>query len=245
MLIFFFAAGQLRGGTGDGGFFRRTGAGDFAQTQTVILDPGHGGADGGAVGVNGTAEKELNLAIALKLRDMLTLQGFTVYMTRETDEMTCDPGLTGIAARKRSDMHNRLALMEEHPEAIVLSIHQNQFEQSRYHGAQMFYGRGNPLSAQLAQSIQDAFVSLLQPENERQIKQGEENLYLLWQAENPIVLIECGFLSNPEECEKLCSDEYQSQVAFTILAGLMDGLSGGMSFCTENGMDCTAGETVL
>ena len=227
LLLFFFAAGRLRGTKEEGGLFRRTDAAEFSQTQTIILDPGHGGADGGAVGTNDVAEKELNLAISLKLRDMLELQGFTVYMTRETDEMTCDPGLSSLTAQKKSDMHNRLALMDAHPEAIVLSIHQNKFEQQKYHGAQMFYGKNHEMSAALAQAIQDSLVSRLQPENERQIKQGEQNLFLLWEAENPIVLVECGFLSNPEECEKLCSDEYQSQVAFTILAGLMEALAAG------------------
>lgn len=221
LLLFFFAAGALRGESG----LRQTGQDGGLQTQTVILDPGHGGADGGAVGVNDVAEKEINLAISLRLRDMLELQGFTVYMTRETDEMTCDPDIQGITRQKKSDMYNRLALMEEHPDAIVLSIHQNQFEQSKYHGAQMFYGRNHPWSGKLALAIQESFVSRLQPDNKREIKQGEKNLFLLWEAENPIVLVECGFLSNPDECEKLCTEEYQSQVAFSIMAGLMEGLA--------------------
>ena len=117
--------------------------------------------------------------------------------------------------------------MEEHPEAVVLSIHQNLFEQEKYSGAQMFYGKNNPWSKDLAQCIQESFASMLQPENTRQIKKGEKDLFLLWQAENPIVLVECGFLSNPEECESLTQEEYQSQVAFTILAGLTNWLAAG------------------
>ncbi len=223
MLLFFFAAGR---------FLEREDAknadsGALSGVSAVIMDPGHGGEDGGAVGAEGTVEKDLNLSIALKLRDLLELQGFTVYMTREEDVMTCDPGLEGITQRKKSDMHNRLALMDAHPEAVVLSIHQNLFEQARYSGAQMFYGKKNPWSKELAQCLQDAFASQLQPDNLRQIKQGEKDLYLLWESENPIVLVECGFLSNPEECANLRDEEYQSKVAFTILAGLMNWKSGG------------------
>ena len=118
-------------------------------------------------------------------------------------------------------MHNRLKLMNDHPEAVVLSIHQNLFEKEQYWGAQMFYGKNHPYSRTLAQSLQDAFVNELQPENRREIKKGEKDLYLLWQSENPIVLVECGFLSNPEECALLQSEEYQKKVAFTILTGLM------------------------
>ncbi|MGI5893595.1 MAG: N-acetylmuramoyl-L-alanine amidase [Candidatus Merdivicinus sp.] len=224
ILLFFFAAGQLKRENN----FHPTAGDQVADGQIIILDPGHGGADGGAVGaVNQIAEKEINLSIALKLRDLLEIQGYTVYMTRESDEMICDPDVSGITNQKKSDMYNRLELMEEYPEAIVLSIHQNKFEQQKYHGAQMFYGQKHPFSQQLAQSIQNAFVEHLQPENEREIKPGEKNLFLLWNAENPIVLVECGFLSNPEECANLCDDTYQSKVAFTIMSGLIRGLSNG------------------
>ncbi len=218
MMILFYVAGQLWKQQ----VIEQAKTEDFFETQAVILDPGHGGEDGGAVGAGGTIEKDINLSIALKLRDLLVLQGYTVYMTRETDEMTCDEELEGISARKKSDMHNRLALMDAHPEAVVLSIHQNLFEQSKYSGAQMFYGKNHPQSEQLAQILQDSFRLQLQPENERQIKEGGKNLYLLWEAENPIVLLECGFLSNPEECEKLCSDDYQKKIALTIWNGLVE-----------------------
>ena len=222
LMLFFYGIGRLHG------HYQAENADSFSVEgiRTIILDPGHGGADGGAVGVNGTAEKDINLAIALKLRDMLVLQGYEVLMTREEDVMTCDPGLSGITKQKKSDMRNRLALMDEHPEAVVLCIHQNQFEQAKYHGAQMFYGKNHPWSKELAQCLQDAFVELLQPENQRQIKEGGKDLFLLWKGENPVVLVECGFLSNPEECEKLCEDEYQNQVAFTILAGLLSAQPG-------------------
>lgn len=221
IVLFFFAAGRMHA------HFEAQRAAN-AQPEgirTVIIDPGHGGADGGAVGVNGTIEKDINLAISLKLRDMLVLQGYEVLMTRETDVMTCDEGLKGITKQKKSDMHNRLKLINEHPEAVVLSIHQNLFEQEKYHGAQMFYGKNNPFSKELAQTLQKTFVKNLQPENLREIKKGEKDLYLLWQSESPIVLVECGFLSNGEECAKLLEDEYQGKVAFTIMEGLMTALT--------------------
>ncbi len=221
LLLFFLIAGKLLSRT----ISRSADSNAVSSIHTVILDPGHGGEDGGAVGWNDTVEKDINLAISLKLKQLLELQGFTVFMTREEDIMTCDPDAEGITAKKKSDMHNRLALMNEHPEAVVLSIHQNLFEQQKYSGAQMFYGKNNPWSKELAQSLQDAFVSQLQPDNLRQIKEGQKDLYLLWESENPIVLVECGFLSNPEECEKLTQDEYQNQVAFTILAGLTQWMS--------------------
>ena len=224
MMLLFYAAGRVWKQQ----LFQQTENNAFVETQSVILDPGHGGEDGGAVGADGVIEKDINLSIALRLRDLLVLQGYTVYMTRESDEMTCDEGLEGISARKKSDMHNRLALMDAHPEAVVLSIHQNLFEQAKYSGAQMFYGKNHPQSEQLAQVLQDSFRSQLQPENERQIKAGGQDLYLLWEAENPIVLVECGFLSNPEECRNLCSDDYQKKVALTILNGLMAWQNGNL-----------------
>ena len=221
MAAFFFAAGRLHARMEA----RRAVQTEPGAVRTVIVDPGHGGADGGAVGADGVVEKDINLAIALKLRDMLAVQGYEVLMTRETDVMTCDEGVQGIGKQKKSDMRNRLKLIQDHPGAVVLSIHQNLFEEEKYHGAQMFYGRNNPFSRELAQTLQEIFVKNLQPENLREIKKGEKDLYLLWQSENPIVLVECGFLSNREECARLQDEEYQGQVAFTILEGLMTALA--------------------
>ena len=107
----------------------------------------------------------------------------------------------------------------------MLSIHQNRFEVSKYAGAQMFYGKNHPQSQQLARSMQQQFQQLLQPDNQREIKQSGREIWLLWEAENPIVMAECGFLSNPEECEKLTGADYQRQVAFTLLAGLWQGMA--------------------
>lgn len=198
----------------------------------VILDPGHGGIDGGAQ-ANGIVEKDINLAIAQNLRDLLSVQGFHVIMTREDDRSIHDEGITQIARQKRSDLHNRLAITENHPEAILISIHQNQFPQPSCQGAQIFYSQNRPESQKLAQSIQESFQRNLQPENDRQIKPAQNNLFLLYEAKIPAVMAECGFLSNPQEAQKLSQTEYQEQVAFVILEGLMDFLLDSTNTATR------------
>lgn len=215
--LFFFAAGKVKNGI--------TVSSVRPDSPVIVIDPGHGGMDGGAIGSGGTVEKDLNLDISLRLRDFLAVSGFRVVMTRDSDVAIYDDGVKGTREQKKSDMHNRLKIMEDIPGAIVLSIHQNQFTQSRYSGAQMFYGRNNPMSQKLAGSIQSSFKNLLQPDNKREIKPGGKDLYLLWQCENPIVLVECGFISNPEECQKLQDPEYQREAAFAVLAGLLDTLA--------------------
>ncbi len=188
---------------------------------TVIVDAGHGGEDGGAVAYDKkTVEKDINLAIALKLKDFLTVGGYKVIMTREDDRLICDDGLNTIKKRKTSDIKNRLKIVEDNPEAIFVSVHQNKFTQSKTSGAQVFFGRKNPESKLLAQEMQDMFRELLQPENGREVKKTGKEIYLLYHSEIPSVMVECGFLSNAEECEMLKLDEYQNKVAFTIYAGL-------------------------
>lgn len=204
--------------------FRAVRAGSAAVTPTcpsVILDPGHGGVDGGATGISGTVEKEINLQISLILRDLLWISGCTVYMTRETDGDLADSGIDSIGGKKRSDMHHRLALMQAHPEAIVLCIHQNLYTEEQYHGAQMFYSPNNPESERLAACLQTAFVSLLQPDNTRQIKPAGKSIYLLYHSKTPTVLAECGFLSNREEEALLKTEAYQKKVAMALYRGIL------------------------
>ncbi len=190
-------------------------------SHTVIIDAGHGGFDGGAVGVNGTVEKDVNLSISLALRDLLRISGCTVYMTRETDTDTADADVDSTHARKVSDMYNRLALIDAHPEAVTVCIHQNLYTESQYSGAQMFYSQNNPQSKTLAQCLQTAFVELLQPDNTREIKPAGKSLFLLYYSQSPTVLAECGFLSNPQEEALLSSSEYQYQIAITLYQGLL------------------------
>lgn len=200
-------------------------AADFGEMPIIVLDAGHGGADGGCVSVDGTPEKGINLDILLKLRDMLEVSGYDVRVTRDTDTSIHDSGIEGLAAQKSSDMDNRLAIFNESSNAVCISIHQNQFTQPQYSGAQMFYSETNRGSESLARAMQESFRKYLQPENEREIKKCGKELFLCYFSENPTIMVECGFLSNPEEAALLETDEYRTKVAFTIYAGISDYLN--------------------
>ena len=191
------------------------------EKQVIILDAGHGGIDGGCSSAAGDVEKNINLAILLDLREMLRASGYEVIVTRDTDISIHDKGVEGIANQKSSDMDNRLEIFNSVEDAICLSIHQNQFTDPKYSGAQMFYSETNDESAVLAQEIQDQFVAFLQPENKREIKLCGKELFLCYFCENPTVMAECGFLSNPEEAALLVTEEYQKKVAFTLYAALV------------------------
>ncbi len=194
----------------------------FEKKGTVVLDAGHGGEDGGAVGVNGAMEKDINLSIALELEKYLKQNHFNVIMVRDGDYSVGDQSLPTIAERKRSDTKNRLKLVEEAGECVLISIHQNHFSESKYSGAQMFYSGNREESAVLAECIRENVVSALQPENRRENKQADANIYLLNNCRVPAVLVECGFLSNPEEARKLTEEQYQKDMAASIYNGLID-----------------------
>lgn len=197
-------------------------AGTQAQSRPVIvIDAGHGGEDGGA-GANGVLEKNINLAIALKLRDMLKMSGYEVKMTREEDVSVYDSSAVTVREKKVSDMKNRVHIINENSRNVLVSIHQNKFEQSKYSGAQMFYSGNDPRSEKLAESIRQSVTSLLQPDNHRELKKDGGSVYILKKAEVPAVIVECGFLSNEEEAGKLSSDKYQSQMAFAIYCGIIE-----------------------
>ena len=186
----------------------------------IVLDAGHGGIDSGCLSVNGVEEKDINLSILLKLREMLKLSGFEVAVTRDTDRSIHSTGVTGLGNQKKSDMENRLAIINSYDDAVFVSIHQNQFTDPKYSGAQMFYPLESAESERLAQIMQKSFAEYLQPENKREIKPVDTEIYLLHNANCPAVMAECGFLSNPEEAALLESDEYQAKVAFTIFKSL-------------------------
>lgn len=185
----------------------------------IYLDPGHGGEDGGAVSVTGVQESGINLEISLRLRDLLHFCGMSVQMTRDGDYAIYSDGCETIAQKKASDLRNRVALLQQNPGAILLSIHQNQFPEEKYHGAQVFYNQGTD-SEQLAKFMHDALKQGLDPENNREIKQAQD-IFLMEQIENTAVLIECGFLSNREEEAKLRDEQYQKKIVCAISAGLM------------------------
>lgn len=190
---------------------------------SVLLDPGHGGEDGGTLAEDGTAEKNINLEIALDLRDMLAVCGVPVSMTRQTDISIHDPDCDTIRRKKVSDMHNRLKLYEQAD--AVIALHQNHYDVSKYHGAQVFYSANHPSGQGLAQAIQQSLKERLQPDNTREVKKATDGIYLLAHTTKPAVLVECGFLSNPAEREQLKSPAYRQQVAFAVAAGYWSYLS--------------------
>ena len=193
--------------------------------KTVILDAGHGGDDGGAIGIDGTVEKDINLDIALKLEKILKFYGFNVIMTRTQDVMTCDDGLDSLRKRKISDIHNRFELMRKNPDAIFISVHQNKFEDSSQHGTQVFYSGNDERSKELAEAIQTSVTLTLQRKNDRVVKKSGSGIYLLYHAKIPAVLVECGFISNSDEVKKLKDESYRMKLAILIADGLLKYLS--------------------
>lgn len=194
----------------------------FAKKGTVVIDPGHGGEDGGSVGAGGELEKDLNLAIALELKKDLERHFFDVVLIRDGDYSVGDQSLSTVAQRKKSDIRKRVEAVENAGECILISIHQNHFSDGRYSGAQMFYSPVDPESARLAESIRQNVVAQLQPENHRECKEAGNDIFLLSHVHVPAVLVECGFLSNAEETRKLCTPEYQKAMAAAIYNGLID-----------------------
>lgn len=192
-----------------------------ANQPIVIIDAGHGGFDGGAVAEDGTVEKDINLSIALYLQEYLSVFDIKTIMIRETDCSVEDDGLNTIRQRKTSDLHNRMKLMEETDNAIFISIHQNKYPDGKYSGTQVFYSPKTKEESQaLAQTIQDCVINTLQKDNKRQIKECGTSVYLMYNAVKPAVLVECGFLSNYEETNKLKTPEYQKKIAFCIAVGI-------------------------
>lgn len=193
--------------------------------KTVIVDAGHGGDDGGAIGIDGTVEKDINLDIALKLEKILKFYGFNVIMTRTQDVMTCDDGLDSLRKRKISDIHNRFELMRKNPDAIFISVHQNKFEDSSQHGTQVFYSGNDERSKELAEAIQTSVTLTLQQKNDRVVKKSGSGIYLLYHAKIPAVLVECGFISNSDEVKMLKNESYRMKLAILIADGLLKYLS--------------------
>ncbi len=194
----------------------------------VIIDAGHGGFDGGAVSNDGTIEKDINLSISLYLQEYLSSFNIKTVMIRETDCSVEDDGLDTIRQKKSSDLHNRMKIMEETDDAIFISIHQNKFYDEKYSGTQVFYSPKTKSESQvLAQYIQDCIVNTLQKDNKRQIKECGTSVFLMYNAVKPAILVECGFLSNYEETQKLKSSEYQKKIAFCIAMGIQNYITSG------------------
>lgn len=188
----------------------------------IIIDAGHGGEDGGAVGADGTNEKYINLSISLKLNEILTVMGYETRMVRTTDVSIHNEGADTIRERKSTDIRNRAAIMEEYENCLYVSIHQNKYEDSRIWGAQTFYSPNDEASKALAQFIQTSIAAKIQSDNKRLIKESGTSIYVLYNATKPAVMVECGFISNPNELSQLKSEEYQSQMAFSITSGIIN-----------------------
>lgn len=182
----------------------------------VVIDAGHGGSDPGKVGINNQLEKEINLKIAEILKDFLQAEGIEVVMTRESDAGLYDEGASN---KKVQDMKRRLEIIEKADPVIVVSIHQNSYHEECVKGAQVFYYTTSESSRQLAEVIQEQLRSL-DPDNRREAK-GNDSYFLLKKTSKPIVIVECGFLSNREEAEKLSSALFQEKMAWNIHMGIM------------------------
>lgn len=193
------------------------------RTNCIIIDAGHGGVDGGATSCTGKLESGLNLEIALRLNDLFHLLGYETRMIRTTDISIHTKGET-IAQKKVSDLKERVRICNDTENAILLSIHQNNFTDSRYSGAQVFYSNQDE-SRQLAENLQTNFRGTLNPGSKRQVKKGN-GIYLLEHITCPGILIECGFLSNHEEEAKLRNPDYQQKLCCVIVSGVTNFLDG-------------------
>ena len=177
--------------------------------HTIVIDAGHGGEDGGATSVSGKTESQYNLEISLKLADLLHLLGYQTKLIRRTDISVYTAGET-IAAKKVSDLRQRVRMVNETENAVLLSIHQNTFSDGKYSGAQVFYGPKGE-SRELAELLQTEFRRTVNPSSQRQIKKAD-GVYLMQHIDCTGVLVECGFLSTPEEDSLLKTPEYQRKI---------------------------------
>ena len=188
---------------------------------TVVIDPGHGGEDGGAVSPGGVPESQINLAVSLRVHDLLRFAGRRTRLTRSEDITICDEGLDTMRQRKSSDLKNRVRIVEETENAILLSIHQNSLPSSPItHGAQVFWNRQEGAES-LAEQVQDALNAGINSGNEKHPRQIPDSIYLMKNITVPGVLVECGFLSNGPETERLQDPDYQLRLAAAIAAGFL------------------------
>ena len=188
----------------------------------IVIDPGHGGIDGGAISCTGKTESSYNLEIALRLNDLLRLMGYKTQMIRREDISVYTEGET-IAQKKISDLKHRVRIVNEQEDSLLVSIHQNIFPDSQYSGAQVFYPTTEGSKA-LAESLQAAFVQTLNPGSHRQAKKAK-GIYLMEHIRCPGILVECGFLSHPREARLLESVQYQQKVCCVIAASVSSYLS--------------------
>ena len=176
----------------------------------IVIDPGHGGEDPGKVGVNDVLEKDLNLQIAMKVQDLREEVGITVVMTREDDK---------VPEAKKQDLQQRVDLINKTQPILTLCIHQNSYTSPDIFGAQVFYHTKTEEAIDVAALVQESLLSI-DPNNKREIKKND-TYYMLKYTDVPTIIVECGFLTNPEEAKKLTTEEYQEEVAFAICEGII------------------------
>lgn len=189
--------------------------------KVIVIDAGHGIPDEGAESSNGTTEAQTNLKIALKVQNLLEQSGATVILTRSDENAIYDLDSTTLKQKKISDIHNRVKIGNESSADIFVSIHLNKIPQQQYYGWQTFYQQGNEDSIRLANLIQENLNNSIQRENKR-VAMKLDNVYIMKHVEIPTTIVECGFLSNPEEEQLLLDDEYQNMLAWGIYNGIMD-----------------------
>lgn len=188
------------------------------EQHCVVLDAGHGAADPGKIGCNDAKEKDINLAIVLKLQKYLEQDNVKVILTRDSDEPLYEDSAVN---KKMSDMNARVSIIESADPELVVSIHQNSYHESSVCGPQVFYYKASEKGKQAAEYLQASFDGLEEIDNRRQAK-ANDNYYLLLHTSAPMVIAECGFLSNPQEAELLVQDSYQEKVAQVLHGGIME-----------------------
>lgn len=189
----------------------------------IILDAGHGGEDCGAIGVNGVYEKDINLAITTTLACLLRNAGYHVIETRTADALLYDPLTVEKGQKKNTDLYNRLKICEENKNSLLISIHMNSFTASpRQNGAQIWYATNHPFSYEMAKTLRRYIVDEFSLCNSRALMQTNGKLYLLDRATRPAVILECGFLSNADECAKLSDEKYQNELSFAIFCAMIE-----------------------
>lgn len=191
--------------------------------KVVILDPGHGGEDPGAVSdYSGIREKDVNLEIAFKVKELLEAEGYRVIMTREEDKLQYNDEAKTLYQKRKQDLTRRKKIMDEAGADIVVSIHLNKFGQTQYYGAQTFYPPNSPKSQKLAVCIQKRLREMVDPSNNRQSLVKKEPIIILRDLKTTTAVVECGFLSNREEESRLATEEYRDKLAAAIKQGIMD-----------------------
>ena len=188
----------------------------------MVLDAGHGGEDGGAVGLNGVLEKDINLSVTLLVGELLKQEGSAVVYTRTEDRLLYTEEQNIKGKRKMYDLRNRLDIAEKTDGALLVSIHMNKFPSAECRGLQVYYSPNSAESSSYAALVQSYSKTFLDSTNHRETKKADSSIYLLHRIEMPAILVECGFLSNPEECALLNTAAYRQKTAAVLTAALTE-----------------------